>query len=154
MPSAALLQARLDAAYAKLEALRPDSPLSDFENFASLFSDDCAVYLRSMREVKEPALNRLAIVSQLQDIMKDLYFEKRKVVSQVVSEADARAFVEMENKYHVYETVFDAFPETLVATFDDEGLISSFKLYSCRSHIVKVIQENTGLGPYSDEYMA
>ncbi|RFU75734.1 hypothetical protein TARUN_6493 [Trichoderma arundinaceum] len=153
MPSAAALESRLDALYTQLEALRPESSDADLEKFASLFSNDCDVYLRSMREVKDPALNRQDIVTQLRDIMKDQYFEKRKIVSQVVSEKDSRVFSEMENRYNVHQHIFAAFPETLVATFDDEGLVNSFKLYSCRSHIAKAIQKATGNGPYSEAYM-
>ncbi|KAL7943414.1 hypothetical protein V8C42DRAFT_346865 [Trichoderma barbatum] len=85
--------------------------------------------------------------------MEDQYLEKRKVVSQLFGEEDSRVFIEMENRYNIHSKVLDDFPETLVATFDDEGLVNSFKLYSCRSHVVMMIQAATGEGPDSEEMM-
>ncbi|UKZ77051.1 hypothetical protein TrVFT333_004768 [Trichoderma virens FT-333] len=153
MPSAAALENRLNTLYSQYESLRPESSDADLEKFASLFSDNCTVFLKSMREAKDPAVNRQAIVAVLREMMKDQYLEKRKVVSQLINEQDSRAFVEMENRYNVHSKVLDDFPETLVATFDDEGLVNTFKLYSCRSHLVMMIQAATGEGPYSEEIM-
>lgn len=44
--------------------------------------------------------------------------------------------------------ILDPFYETTVVVFDEEGLIVELKQYSCRSHIVEIIQEQTGIGPY------
>lgn len=153
MPSAAILESRLNTLYTQYEALRPDSPDSELEKFASLFSDNCTVFLKSMREAKDPALSRQAIVADLRDMMKDQYLEKRKVVSQLVSETDSRVFSEMQNRYNIHNKVMDDFPETVVATFDSEGLVNSFKLFGCRSHFALMIQAATGVGPYSEEMM-
>ncbi|KAM0252358.1 hypothetical protein ACHAQJ_007740 [Trichoderma viride] len=153
MLSTAVLESRLDALYSQLETLRPDSPDSDLESFASFFSNNCVVNFESMREAKEPSLGRQGVVAKLRDTMKHLYLEKRKVVSQVISEKDLRVFSEMENRYNVHTKVLDDFPETLVATFDGEGLINSFRLYGCRSHILIMIQGATGEGPFSAEEM-
>ncbi|KAK0765821.1 hypothetical protein N5P37_001760 [Trichoderma harzianum] len=153
MPSATVLENRLNTLYSQYESLRPDSSDADLEKFASLFSNNCTVFLKSMREAKDPDLNRQAIVSTLREMMKDQYLEKRKVVSQQINEQDSRVFLEMENRYNVHSKVLEDFPETLVATFDDEGLVDTFKLYSCRSHFVMMIQAATGEGPYSEEMM-
>ncbi|KAL7935105.1 hypothetical protein V8C35DRAFT_300730 [Trichoderma chlorosporum] len=153
MPSAAALENRIDTIYSQYTSLRPDSSDADLDKFASLFSDDCAVYLKSMREAKEPAVNRKAIVDTLREMMKDQYLEDRKVVSSLVSEKDSRVYVEMQNRYIVHSKPMEDFPETLVATFDNEGLVKSFKLYSCRSHFVHAIQGATGEGPYSEDFM-
>ncbi|TFA98190.1 hypothetical protein CCMA1212_010009 [Trichoderma ghanense] len=141
--------------YNHLLTLTPDSPPKALETFASYFSPSCKVYLKSMREAKDPALDRAAIVEHLRDYLKDQVLEQRNVISQSVSEEGerARVFVEMENRYNVHGQILDRFPETLVATFDEEGLVNSFKLYSCRSHIVMLIQKATGEGPYSQEMM-
>ncbi|PTB66213.1 hypothetical protein BBK36DRAFT_4467 [Trichoderma citrinoviride] len=139
--------------YSAYTRLRPDSSAKDLEAFASFFSPSCKVYLRSMREAKEPAVDRANIIEHLRDILKDQFLEERDVISQSVSEDGKRVFVEMENRYNVHGQVLDRFPETLVATFDEEGLVSSFKLYSCRSHFVMMIQKATGEGPYSEEFL-
>jgi hypothetical protein len=153
MLSTADLESRLDALYSQLEVIRSDSPVSDLETFASFFSQDCVVNLESMREIKEPALGRQGVVAKLQETTKHLYLEKRKVVSQAISEKDMRVFSEMRNRYNVHTQELDDFPEILVATFNDEGLINSFRHYSCRSPIVGLIQSATGEGPYNEEEM-
>ncbi|KAL6867068.1 hypothetical protein J3F83DRAFT_715337 [Trichoderma novae-zelandiae] len=143
----------IDAIYTHLQTLRPTSSPEDLDKIASYFAPSCKVYLKSMRENKDPALDRAAVVKHLRDLLKDQVLEQRNVVSQSVSEDGARAFVEMENTYTVHGQTLERFPETLVATFDEEGLVNSFKLYSCRSHFVMMIQTATGEGPYSEEYL-
>ncbi|PTB75618.1 hypothetical protein M440DRAFT_355917 [Trichoderma longibrachiatum ATCC 18648] len=141
--------------YTHLLTLTPTSPPSALDHFASYFSPSCKVYLKSMREANDPAVDHAAIVRHLRDYLKDQVLEQRNVVSQAVSEdgEGARVFLEMENRYNVHGQILDRFPETLVATFDEEGLINSFKLYSCRSHVIMLIQSATGEGPYSEEMM-
>jgi hypothetical protein len=142
--------------YTHLLTLHPESSPDALDQFASYFSPSCRVYLKSMREANDPATDRAAIVSHLRDYLKDQVLEQRNVISQSVGEdgeGGVRVFVEMENRYNVHGQILDRFPETLVATFDEEGLVNSFKLYSCRSHIVMLIQTATGEGPYSEEVM-
>ncbi|EHK41562.1 hypothetical protein TRIATDRAFT_84644 [Trichoderma atroviride IMI 206040] len=153
MLSAGILESRLNALYNQLEGLRPDSSDAELVAFASFFAQDCVVNFESMREAKEPSLGRDGVVAKLRDQMKHLYLEQRTVVSQVISESDMRVFSEMRNRYNVHSEVLDDFPETLVATFDDEGLITNFSLYGCRSHILIMIQKATGNGPFSAEEM-
>jgi hypothetical protein len=153
MISAGILESRLNALYNQLEALRPDSSDAELDSFASFFSEDCVVNFESMREVKEPSLGRQGVVEKLRDVMRHLYLEQRTVVSQVISESDKRVFSEMKNRYNVHSEVLEDLPETLVATFDDEGFITNFSLYGCRSHILIMIQKATGLGPFSAEEM-
>lgn len=153
MLSAGILESRLNALYNQLEALRPDSSDAELLSFASFFAEDCVVNFESMREAKDPSRGRDGVVAKLRDLMKHLYLEQRTVVSQVISEADMRVFSEMRNRYNVHSEVLDDFPETLVATFDDEGLITNFSLYGCRSHILIMIQKATGNGPFSAEEM-
>lgn len=153
MLSAGILESRLDALYNQLETLRPDSSDAELHSFASFFAEDCVVNFESMREAKEPSRGRDGVVAKLRDLMKHFYLEQRTVVSQMISESDLRVFSEMKNRYNVHSEVLDDFPETLVATFDDEGLITNFSLYGCRSHILIMIQKATGNGPFSAEEM-
>lgn len=153
MLSAGILESRLDAFYHQLEALRPDSSDDELESFASFFVEDCVVHFQSMREAEESSRGREGVVMELRHVLKHLYLEQRTVVSQMISESDSRVYSEMRNRYNVHSTVLDDFPETLVATFDDEGLITNFRMYGCRSTILIMIQKATGEGPFSAEEM-
>lgn len=153
MLSAGILESRLDAFYNQFEALRADSSNDELESFASFFSEDCVVNFESMRESKEPSIGREGVVAKVRDVLKHMYLEQRTVVSQMISESDSRVFSEMKNRYNVHTEVVDDFPETLVATFDDEGLITNFRLYGCRNHILILIQKATGEGPFSAQEM-
>ena len=150
MPSAESLLKHLNAVYSQLEGLRPGSASDEFEKVASFFAEDSTVYLRSMREHAEPARGREAIIDHLKDILKDQIFEKRRVVSQTISEQDSQIWSEMENRYTVHNQLLDPFHEVAVVTFDNSGLVSTWKQYSCRSHIVMLIQKATGIGPFNE----
>lgn len=147
------LQSALDAVYAKYTALRLDSSTQDFDDFAALFANDCEVYLRSMREHKTPARSHAEIVEHLQDILKDQFLSKYRVVSQGFDEGSRRVYTELANDYNIHGKVLPSFAETCIATFDSDGRIKTFKLYSCRSDLVFLIQKATGQGPYSQEYL-
>lgn len=145
-----MLQKRLGDVYTQLARLRPDSDPREFEKFASFFADNSTVYLRSMREHADPAKGRAAIVDQLRDILNDQIFEERRVVSQATNPDGNQIFSEMENKYTVHNQILDPFHEVAVVTFNDAGLVSMWKQYSCRSHFVFLIQKATGIGPYNE----
>ncbi|KAM0482429.1 hypothetical protein ACHAPX_002947 [Trichoderma viride] len=153
MLSAGILESRLNALYNQLEALRPDSSDAELLAFASFFAQDCVVNFESMREAREPTLGQDGVVAKLRDVMKHQYLEQRTVVSQMISESDRRVFSEMRNRYIVHSEVLEDFPETLVATFDDEGLITNFSLYCCKSNMLIMIQKATGNGPFSAQEM-
>lgn len=150
MATTASLQARLDAVYNQLLVLRQDSSPAEFETFAQFFAEDCTAYLRSMREHAEPAIGRTEIIKDLKDILKDQYFDGRLVISQSVNEQESRIFCEMENRYMIHGQPLDPCHETAVVVFTADGLISTFKQYSCRSHIVMMVQKATGVGPYRE----
>lgn len=149
----ASLSLGVDAVFSHIQSLRPDSSLLELEKVASLFTTDCIAYLRSMREILEPAIGREAIVDHLRELAKDQQLQKYRVIAQAVDEKSSRIFSEMENRYTIHDYSVDTFPETSIMTFDADGLISSFKLYSCRSQLVHLIQKATGIGPYSESYM-
>ncbi|KAL7903016.1 hypothetical protein HDV64DRAFT_2501 [Trichoderma sp. TUCIM 5745] len=154
MLSAGILESRLDALYNQLEGLRADSSDAELDSIAFFFAEDCVINFESTLETKEPSRGRDGLVAKLRDSMKHMHLEQRTVVSQMISESDMRVFSEMRNRYNVHSEVLDDFPETLVATFDDEGLITNFSLYGSRKRILIMIQKATGNGPFSAEEMA
>ncbi len=145
------LHAKLDAFYDTMQRLTLKSSPEEFSRFASFFDEKCIVYLQSMRERSTPSLGRQGVIDGLKDNLKDYYLDERRVLSRSISDDGLRIFCEMENRLVVHGRVLDPFPETAVVVFDKDGLITSFKLYSCRSHLVRYIQEETGRGPYTKE---
>ncbi|KAM3514837.1 hypothetical protein MY11210_001561 [Beauveria gryllotalpidicola] len=125
----------------------------DFESFASAFTDDCEVHLRSMREHKTPARSRREIIDHLHDILKDQCLTQYHIVSLAVDEDNMRIYCEMANSYNIHGKSLPFFAETAIVTFNPDGLVKTFKLYSCRSDLVFLIQKATGSGPYSQEYL-
>ncbi len=136
-----------------LATLRLDSEPEEFSKFASFFANDGIAYLKSMREHDEPSIGRQGIIDGIKDVLKDQYLENRRVVSSSTNEKESTIFTEMEMRYVVHAEVLDPFHETSVAVFNGDGLITNFNIYSCRSHIVMLIQRQTGIGPYSAEVM-
>ncbi|KAH8658290.1 hypothetical protein BX600DRAFT_500260 [Xylariales sp. PMI_506] len=152
MASSEQLHAKLDALYDIWVKLTPDSPETAFEEFASKFSQDSTAWLKSMREIREPSLGREGVIEGIKLAVKDSQILERRVVARSASVSDTgsgKIFVESSNRVKVYGKDIETFPETAVVEFDSEGgLIKDFKLYSCRSPIVELIQELTGDGPY------
>ncbi len=149
MSSSTSFPARLEALYEVLATLRPDSHPEAFDKFASFFAEDSVAYLKSMREHAEPSIGRAGVIEGIKDVLKDQYLERRHVVSTSWNEQERKVFSEMETRYVVHSAVLDPFYETAVVTFSHDGLITEFKTYSCRSHIVLLIQKQTGVGPYN-----
>lgn len=147
------MKAALETLYSIYATLRVDSSRKDFDEFASLFADECEVYLRSMREHRTPARSPAEIVEHLQDILKDQFLAKHHIISQAFDEGNQRVFTEMANDYEIHGKILPSFAETCIATFDGNGRIKTLKLYSCRSDLVFLIQQATGQGPYSQEYL-
>jgi hypothetical protein len=143
------LHAKLDALYSKMQSLNSTSSPGDFDAFGAFFDKHCTAYLKSMREYAEPSIGRQAAIDTLKEILAEYHIEERRVLSRATSEDGSTVIVEMKNRLSVLGGTLDPFYETVVATFNDEGLISELKTYSCRSHIVGMIQEKTGVGPYS-----
>ena len=145
------LHAKLDAHYATMQKLTLESPAEDFAAFGAFFNEECTVYLMSMREYAEPSLGRQAAIAALRENLNEIRMVERRVLSRSVTtnaDGSSTVFHEMKNHLVVCGDVLDPFYETAVVHFDKDGLITEFKLYSCRSHIVMLIQEHTGVGPY------
>ncbi|KAE9370284.1 hypothetical protein N431DRAFT_426667 [Stipitochalara longipes BDJ] len=110
-----------------------------------------------MREYSEPSHGRSATISTLQEIVQQQHVVERHILSRAITTSpdagSTTVFVEMKNKLHVLGKALDTFFETAVVTFDGEGLIAELRNYSCRSHIVEIVQKETGEGPYSEGYI-
>ncbi|TVY40483.1 hypothetical protein LOCC1_G004766 [Lachnellula occidentalis] len=102
-----------------------------------------------MREWDAPAIGRPTIIAALKLNIQSHHIEQRRVQARLVSEDGRTVMCEMRNRLCVLGTPLENFYETAVARFDDEGLIEDFKVYSCRSPIVGVVQTVTGKGPYT-----
>ncbi|KAI1137148.1 hypothetical protein F5Y05DRAFT_79885 [Hypoxylon sp. FL0543] len=144
------LHQRLDSLYDVWTSLKPDSPEAAFAKFASFFDEDCTAYLLSMREIAEPSVGREGVVKGIKEVLKDTRIKERRVVARFDSGGGSKISVEMLNRLEVRGQELDTFPEVAVVTFNDEGLITNFKLYCCRSPVVRIIQDVTGNGPYKD----
>jgi len=142
---------KIDSLFEEWEALKPDSPAASFEHFASFFSTNCHAWLLSMREINEPSIGREGVAAGIEAAVKDSEIIERRVVGRAGS--GNKVFIESLSKLSVHGQKMDSFPETAVITFDEEGLIADFKIYSCRSPLVFLIQKATGKGPYSKEEM-
>lgn len=141
---------RLRALQAKLDTLSSTSSSKEFGLLGDFFSDDCTTFLASMREYDEPSIGRQATIEKYQDILKIYHIRERRVLSHSTSSDGRTVFCEMKYSVHVYDEILDPFYETVVAVFNEEGLIKELRQYSCRSHIVEIIQAKTGDGPYAE----
>jgi hypothetical protein len=147
------IYAKLDALYHTVDSLKSTSTPEELAAFGALFSENCITYLRSMREFETPSVGRQATIDELKEILAQYHVAERRTLSRSVSisaDGSSTVFSESKNKLHVLGESLDPFYETAVVTFDNEGLIQGLKNYSCRSHIVEIIQRETGVGPYAE----
>ncbi|KAF2641456.1 hypothetical protein P280DRAFT_313842 [Massarina eburnea CBS 473.64] len=145
-----LYRNKLDRLYAIIQQLRPDSSPQDFEAFASYFTTDCLVYLKSMNLHSLPGISRQEAIEDMKDILGKIHIEKREVLLFALTSDEYTVLCEMKQRINVMGEIIDPFFETAVVTFDEEGLIKVFKIYNCWSPIVRIVQDKTGLGPYGE----
>ncbi|KAI6082980.1 hypothetical protein F4821DRAFT_201609 [Hypoxylon rubiginosum] len=143
------LHAKLDALYETWSKLSLESSPTEFQAFADFFSEDCTAWLLSMRELKEPSIGREGVIAGIKDVLRNSQIKERRVIDRFESGNGSKISVEMENSLVVQGKDLDTFPETATAVFNEQGLITDFKLYCCRSPVVEIIQEVTGVGPYA-----
>lgn len=148
MTSADSFDSKLDALYDKWQKLPTDSSDSALESFASHFSTNATAWLLSMRELADPSIGREGIIEGIKKALSDSQITERRVVARSVTPDGRKVFIETSNAVTVHGKLIDPLPETTVVEFDDKGLIVDFKIYSCRSPIVALIQDATGEGPY------
>lgn len=149
MNSTDALHDKLDSVYNLMQKLKPTSSSGDLAEFGAFFDEHCTVYLKSMREHAEPSFGREGAIQALKENLTVVHIDDRRVLSRSTSAEGSTIFCEMKNRLDVLGEVLDPFFETAVVSFNDKGLIIEWKLYSCRSHIVALIQMKTGTGPYT-----
>ncbi|MCJ1382580.1 hypothetical protein MMC17_005693 [Xylographa soralifera] len=140
---------RLESLYQTWQSLRPTSSDKQFDVFGAFFDEACIAWLKSMREWDQPSIGRQAIIDKVKANTELHHLEERRVLSSFTSEDGLKVVCEMKNRLSVIGNPLDPFYETAVATFNEQGLITDFKLYNCRSPIVGIIQTMTGRGPYT-----
>lgn len=143
----------LDNLYKTIMSLEPTSPPSEFEKFATFFTEDCKTWLQGMREHATPAVGRQATIEKLKKIMGDRYWrvDDRRVLSTATTDnpdGSSKVFCETDKRLILHGEVLDPFFETEVVDFTPDGLIKELKLYCCWSPIASLIQDITGVGPY------
>ncbi|CZR67237.1 uncharacterized protein PAC_17136 [Phialocephala subalpina] len=141
---------KLDNLFQTIDGLTSNSTTEELEAFGAFFSENCTTYLQSMREFDEPSIGRQATINALRNGLKQQHVVERRILSLAIATDGLTAFSEMRNRLHVLGQTLDPFFETAVVVFNNEGFITEFKLYSCRSHIVEIVQEQTGKGPYAE----
>jgi hypothetical protein len=139
--------AQFEKFLAAMDKLTRDSSSEEFDAVGSLFSTDCTAYLLSMREYEEPSIGRQAVVDKLKETLQETHTYERQILHQ--STTGTTVFCEMNSTVHVLGEKLNPFYETWVVTFDEDGLVKDLKKYSCRSHIVEIVQQKTGNGPYA-----
>jgi hypothetical protein len=157
-PNSGALYVKLDALYQTIDNLKPTSTPEEFTAFGAFFAENCTVYLKSMREYEKPSIGRAATISSLKEILLEYHVAERRTLSRSVTTsadgAEERMIVysEAKNKLHVLGQNLDPFYETAVVTFvrvGEDWVVSELKNYSCRSHIIEIMQRETGKGPYA-----
>ncbi|ETS80533.1 hypothetical protein PFICI_08062 [Pestalotiopsis fici W106-1] len=148
MTTSTLLHDRLDSLYEVWQSLSPGSSSEDFKAFADFFSQDCTAWLLSMREHETPSIGRSGVIEGIQTAIQDSQIKARRVLKRFTDVTGSTISCEMQNSLTVHGKPLDPLYETAVVAFNDQGFITDFKLYSCRSAIVAIIQDVTGVGPY------
>ena len=161
LSSSARLNVKADNKMNKLEdlyilwaSLRPESRDEQFIAFGDYFHPDCVAWLSSMRDYANPSRGRKEIIEFVKTSLKNHHYESRGIVSRSYSEDGLKISIEGKASMNIMGTLLENVYEAMVATFDQStGLISDIKIYTCRSHLVLVLQSKTGRGPYSEAYL-
>ncbi|CAF9922106.1 MAG: hypothetical protein GOMPHAMPRED_002495 [Gomphillus americanus] len=145
---------QLEDLYILWASLRPESGDEQFIAFGDYFHPFCVAWLSSMRDYANPSRGRKEIVEFVKASLKNYHYESRDIVSRSYSEDYLKISIEGKASMNIMGTLLENVYETVVATFDQTtGLISDLKVYTCRSHLVLVLQSKTGRGPYSEAYL-
>lgn len=147
---AAFYRSKLDELYVIIQQLRPTSSDEEFEKFASYFTSDCTVYLKSMNMHRMPGISRHEAIEDMKEVLEKVHIEEREVLHFSLAPDGYTAFCETKQRVNCMGDIIEPFYETEIVTFDDEGLIKVLKVYSCWSPIVRIVQDKTGRGPYAE----
>lgn len=139
-PSVQELHAKLDAWWEAVDAIKPDSPKTDLDKFASFLAPDVEAYFNGMGSA--PAKGRegcIAAISQLSNF----WAADRKVISRTGSSDGLTIVAEMKNDLTVFGEALDGFPETEVVEYTVDGLIKSYRLYVDPAPVMEIVQRKT-----------
>lgn len=142
---------RLNSLYQTWQKLRPTSSDQHFDEFGAFFDESSTAWLQSMREWDQPSIGRQAVIDKARTLTETSHIEERRVLSNFVSEDGLTVMCEMKNRLSVRGTPLDPFYETVVARFNEKGLVTDFKVYNCRSPVVAITQTVTWNGPYTPD---
>ena len=140
---------KVDKLVQAIDSLDKSSPPEQIEALREYFSEDCVCYMASMREYDAPSIGRDAVVEAIKGGLKQCHTHQRDMLHRSTTSDGKTVFCETKASLHVLGELLDPLYETWVVTFDDQGLIKDLKKYSCRSHLVEIIQDKTGMGPYA-----
>ncbi|KAI1774680.1 hypothetical protein F4818DRAFT_442170 [Hypoxylon cercidicola] len=125
------LHDKLDALYEVWMGLTPSSPPQAFTAFTRFFAHDCRAWLSSAQQ--EPTEGHAKLHGEIRAAVEAgrARIQRRQVTGRLVcGRSSKRVAVEMRNRILVSGAVRVDQPEMAVATFDDDGLITEFKVYS------------------------
>ncbi len=138
----------LDTFYATYAAAVSSPSEANLSAFGALFTPTASKNLQSMRE--PTSTGRSAAIASVASSLPQQKLIERRIISQTADPATLTVYCQMANKLEVCGKVLDPYYETAVVLFSAEGLIEEMKMYGCRSPIVRIVQDETGLGPYCD----
>lgn len=144
------LGAILNALYDIIQGLTLASSDEDFKAFGAFFAEDCTVYLKSMNLHRMPGVTRTEAIEDMKEVLEKVKIEKREILSSSTTANGLTLFCETKQRINVMGDTLDPFFETEIATFNEEGLITELKMYSCWSPIVTIVQNKTGVGPMAE----
>jgi hypothetical protein len=97
-----------------------------------------------------PATSRDEAIEDIKEVLEKYYIEDREVLFYALASDKHTVLCETYKRITVMGEPIESFPETELVTFNDEGLIKVLKLYCCWSPIVRIVQDKTGRGPYTE----
>jgi len=139
-PGSSQNRQRLTSLLELYETLSASSPDDDLRSFAAYFAPSAKAYLYSMRD--KPAIGRDEIVQTLRSILLEISLDQGNIITLLDTSDGAKVIAELQSTLDVLGTKLN-YPQTLVATFDSQGLIEELKTYACQSHMVAIKQKAT-----------
>jgi hypothetical protein len=134
-PSPDELHARLDAWWASIKPLRPDSSEADWNKMASYIAPGAKLYLNGV--LAPPCIGPEGAIETLKGLTAYWSITERRVLTRAAS-ADGKTLVaEMYNPLVVAGTPLD-FDEIEVVRFDEQGRIENYRLH-CDAEPIKAI---------------
>jgi ketosteroid isomerase-like protein len=127
-----------------IATLSATSSDADFEAIGALFADNTTAYMNGMSA--PPAKGRAGVVAGFRQLVQFWAIAESRVTG-VFSAPDGRTVVrEMANRLLIVGESVDDYKEAEVVEFDEQGLISQYRLY-CDSSPIMAILVKKGIMP-------